>query len=154
MAPTVQVQTPAELLAVPESSWPVGSVAKLFAPTPVDRGIWAEPALVSQFVKRSNGKWLSYPGSDVSYPSLAALALAAPVEAVTTPAQPQAADPGSPEAQADAGAPNAGEVYYMATTYETPATAPAPGSMAEKIKKFAPFVIGAGILWYFLRRRR
>ena len=82
----VQMETPAELLNTVELDWPVGSVARLFAPFPVDRGLWVEPRLVDRFVKTPNERWTSYPGNDVSYPTLSALALAAPVMEVTTPA--------------------------------------------------------------------
>ena len=85
---TVQMETPAELLNTLELNWPVGSVARLFAPFPVDRGLWVEPRLVDRFVKTPNERWTSYPGNDVNYPSLSALALAAPVMEVTTPGTP------------------------------------------------------------------
>lgn len=83
-----------------ESDYPVGSVAQLAAPFPVDRGLWVQPRIVDQFIKKPNGRWMSYPGLDVSYPSLAALALAAPVVAVDVPAVPEQApmpEPYTPE---------------------------------------------------------
>lgn len=159
--PTVAAVTPSYLLEVPETDWPVGSVATLFAPTPVDRGIWADPALVSKFVKRSNGNWVSYPGSDIYYPSLAALALAVPVMEVAKPAVAVAADPGAPTA-AVADVPPAGDIYYMATTYTAPAgpdvgdVADAPGAPRDfgaMLRRFAPWLAGAALLFFVTRRR-
>jgi hypothetical protein len=98
----------------PETDFPVGSVALLATPFPVDRGIWAEPRLVERFVKRSNGRWVSDPGADVSFPTLRALALAAPVVSVDVPVAPT-------EVLAGPGAPAEPEVYYMATAQTQPA---------------------------------
>ena len=77
--------TPAALLTRPETDYPIGSVAHLLAPFPADRGLWVEPRLVDRFVKTPNGRWTSYPGNDVNYPTLNALALAAPVASVQLP---------------------------------------------------------------------
>lgn len=88
----VDAMTPDALLSTPESQFPIGSQAKLFAPTPVDRGAWVEPRLVDTFVKTPNGRWTSYPGNDVNYPTLAALALATPIQEVFTPGQGEIVD--------------------------------------------------------------
>lgn len=103
------VLTPSQFTEQPEASYPIGSRANLAAPFPVDRGVWQEPRLASVFVKTPNGRWTSYPGNDVNYPTLRALTLAAPVVSIDLP----------PEA-----APAQAQQYSMATI-------PAPDTEAE-----------------------
>lgn len=150
-APQLQVMTPDALLNQPEASYPIGSQAKLFAPFPADRGIWQQPRLVSVFVKTPNGRWTSYPGNDVSYPTLAALALAAPVQEVVTPGQ---GTPAAPE-----------QSYSMATIPAAPmseaeaaaqeiAQAAAPAPVAGRFNPLWLLAGAAALALLFFGRRR
>ena len=144
-------ETPRELLEALETEWPVGCRAQLFAPFEVDRGLWVQPRLVSTFVKTSNGRWTSYPGNDVSYPTLGALALAAPVMDVYCPQQGQPAP--TPEAPA---------VYIpeiVAPDYSPPSVLidvdSVPDAQAQA-GRVPWLLIGAGAVafWFFAGRRK
>lgn len=74
------------LAGVTEADLPTGTIAHLAEPFQVDRGINLEPRLVERFIKRSNGNWLSYPGNEVYYTSLANLNLDAKVARLEWPA--------------------------------------------------------------------
>lgn len=74
------------LAGVNEANLPVGTIAHLAEPFEVDRGINQAPRMVDRFVKRSNGNWLSYPGNEVYYTSLANLNLDAKVARLEWPA--------------------------------------------------------------------
>lgn len=148
---TDEVRTPQYLLDAPESSYPVGSQATLAAPFPVDRGLWVEPRLVSVFVKTPNGRWTSYPGNDVNYPSLGALAMAAPVVSVYSPgtgSDGSHPDPAATPAKTDLIWQDQ-EPYPMATV---PAAAPAVNTAA--LRKYAPWIAGAALLFFFFRKGR
>lgn len=97
--PTPAIESAPEVATTPEAAWPVGTVAVLAAPFPVDRGLWTDPRLVDRFTKTSNLRWTSTPGNDISYPTLGALALDAPVVQVITPpgTTPQPTRPPEPE---------------------------------------------------------
>lgn len=140
------VETPAALTDAPESSYPIGSQAKLAAPFPVDRGIWQAPRLVSVFVKTPNGRWTSYPGNDVSYPTLAALALAVPVMEVYSPGQGAPASALPPATPAEAAAAAVGDAL-------APALAP---EQAQAAPTFNPLwlLAGAGVIALLLFARR
>jgi len=84
-AQTEGMITPDNLLAVPESTWLTGAIANLFAPFPVNTGLWQSDQMVNQFVKIPDGRWQSVPAADIYYPDLMALSLAAPVRSVDNP---------------------------------------------------------------------
>lgn len=77
--------TPDDLLLVPESTWLTGAIAYLFAPFPVDTGLWQSDQMVNEFVKIPDGRWQSVPAGNIHYPDLMALALAAPIRSVDNP---------------------------------------------------------------------
>lgn len=81
-------------LSVPESEWPVGSIATLVAPFVADSGsAWVQDQTVQRFKKFAPGRWSSIPGNLVYYTSLGALDLAAPVKQVYYPPPPKPSDP-------------------------------------------------------------
>lgn len=147
-------ETSRELLDVPEPDWSIGARARLFAPFQVDRGLWVEPRLVDVFVKTSNGRWTSYPGNDVSYPTLSALALAAPVMEVYEPAQ--GAPPpviGEPEVYyPEDKPPELPPPDYQYSMMTSP-TQPADPRSAWRVS-WPMLAIGAGALWLLFGKRR
>jgi hypothetical protein len=75
-------------LAGVKDDFPLGSIAILVAPYPIDSGLFSEGKTVDRFVKRSagGGRWVSYPGSDVYYENIDTLRLDAEVKEIILPA--------------------------------------------------------------------
>lgn len=132
--------------ADPTDNYPIGSIAILAAPYPVDAGLYIEGKTVDRFVKRSagGGRWVSYPGGDVYYNTLAGLMLDAQVAEVIVP---ETGDPEElPELEAE-----------IETTPEpdTPLAQPEPQTIPQAARKHAPWLLAAGALalWLLTRRR-
>jgi hypothetical protein len=150
--PELQVimETPEHLLRIPEGAWPIGSKATLFAPFQVDRGLWVQPRLVTEFVKTPNGRWTSYPGNDVNYPTLLALSFAVPVMDVWSPAQPAPEAAGPLPTRPAPGEPVPAEVWYPDDRPPAPIPLDAP---APKPVPWLLLGIAAAAAWLLLGRR-
>lgn len=161
-APIVTQAMPDPWQDQPESYWPTGSRAELAEPYEADRGAGLPPKLVSVFEKKSNGRWLSQPGNDISFSSLYQLRNAALVVRVTGPEGIDTSPEPEPEPQAETQAgtidPITGDVPDAPDTPESPARTPAapfyktPGGMAAIGGGALAVLAGMGLLaWYALK---
>jgi hypothetical protein len=152
MTPQIQVimETPREYLERLESTYPVGTIATLWAPMEADRGLWVAPRLVDTFRKTENMRWTSYPGNDVNYPTLLALSMAAPIREVIVPGPQPAPAPTYP-AGPTPGEPQPVEVWYPDD--RPPAYIPLDAPVAAKgfpLMLWGAVALGA----FFLLRRK
>jgi hypothetical protein len=148
--------------AAPGDDYPLGSVAVLAKPQPVDTGLYSSGRTVSRFVKRSagGGRWVSYPGSDIYYNTLGDLQLALEesgneISEIIIPESADAQDD-------DDGGPAGGAVQDMAEDAAqiardalTPATGldqPAPAAEAPAGGFWKWLALGAGALFLLGRK--